>query len=310
MKKLTIFGLFLALSSVLGCAPDFDPGSRVLSFRVLGQQADAPFAHPGETVNITSLSYDPQGRSVNWAWAACVNPDSATVQGCLDRIAADTAVSGASPVLAQGLDLSDFSYTVPTDALTSLPEQARASAVVGVVSVACPGELSFSAGTNGVPFTCKDAGTGRTLDGEEYIVGMKKIQVHEADRNQNPEIAAVLFDGKAWPETEIKTVTPCDTEKNDYKLCANESKHTLSARPTADSIESGKTEFGDSFTEQVIIDYYATEGVFEYDVKIAADPDTGWAARKAASGQDLSLWMVLHDDRGGASWTERHVHVE
>ncbi len=69
-------------------------------------------------------------------------------------------------------------------------------------------------------------------------------------------------------------------------------------------------EFGVDFTEQVIIEYYATEGVFEYEVKIASDPQTGWAARKAASGKDLTLWMVVHDDRGGATWTQRHVHVE
>lgn len=24
---------------------------------------------------------------------------------------------------------------------------------------------------------------------------------------------------------------------------------------------------------------------------------------------DLTLWMVVHDDRGGATWAERHVHV-
>lgn len=310
--------LFTALSAcstvgLLGstsCAPEFDPVSRVVTFRVLAQQADVPFAKPGETVNITSLSYDPQGRTVNWAWAACVNPDEATVQGCLDEIASQSATSGVAPILAQGPGMSNFSYTVPSDALSSLPEQARSGAHVGVISIACPGDLSLDQSTIGLPFSCIESGTGRVMALDEYIVGMKRIQIRQSDRNQNPVIEQVTFDGAEWPEGEVKRVSACDTDGNDYKPCSEQSKHQISARPSAASTESGTTEFGQAFTEQVIIEYYATEGVFEYEVKIASSPETGWAARKAASGKDLTLWMVVHDDRGGATWAAREVHVE
>ena len=310
MKKLAIVGLFLGLSSMLGCAADFDPGSRVNTFRVMGQELDVPFAKPGETVNVSSLSFDPQGRTVTWAWGACVNPASSTVQGCLDEIAEDSAATGSSQILAQGPGLDTFSYTVPADVLSSLPEAARESALVGVLSIACPGDLSFEQQSNELPFACKEAGTGRVLALDEYVVGLKRIQVRSTDRNQNPQIEQVLFDGQDWPEDEVKEVTACDTTGNDYKVCDAKSQHKIGARPTAASVESGRTEFGVDFTEQVIIEYYATEGVFEHDVKIAAEPETGWAARKAASGRDLTLWMVLHDDRGGATWVERHVHVQ
>ena len=316
MKTRAIFGLLPSVLGALGllssaaCSPDFDPVSRVVSFRVLAQQTDVPFAKPGETVNITSLSYDPQGRTINWAWAACVNPDESTVQGCLDKIAADSATSGAAPILAQGAELSTFSYTVPADALSSLPENARSGAHVGVLSIACPGDLSLDQGSNNLPFSCKESGTGRAFALDEYVVGMKRIQVRQSDRNQNPVIDQVTFDGAAWPEGEIKTVTACDTDGNEYKPCAGESKHQISARPSAASTESGTTEFGVAFTEQVIIEYYATDGVFEYEIKIASSPNTGWAARKAASGKDLTLWMVVHDDRGGATWAQRQVHVQ
>jgi hypothetical protein len=316
MNKQSILDLVLsalgavALLGTAGCAPEFDPVSRVVTLRVLAQEADVPFAKPGETVNISSLSYDPQGRAVTWAWAACVNPDESTVQGCLNEIGADTAQTGASPVLAQGPGLSDFSYTVPEDALSSLPEQAREGAHVGVLSIACPGELSLDQGSNNLPFSCKEAGTGRTFGLDEYIVGMKRIQVRQTDRNQNPVIERVTFDGADWPEGELKTVSACDTDGNDYKPCSDSSKHEISVRPTAASTERGSTEFGLAFSEQVIIEYYATDGVWEYEVKIASSPDTGWAARKAASGKDLTLWMVVHDDRGGASWAERQVHVQ
>jgi hypothetical protein len=310
MKQLAIVGFLLGLSSMLGCAPDFDPASRVNSFRVLAQQADVPFAKPGETVNITSLSYDPQGRTVTWAWGACVNPESSTVEGCLTKMSADADSSGSSPILAQGPDLTSFSYTVPADTIDSLPDAGKASAMIGVASIACPGDLSFEQASNGLPFSCKEAGTGRVFGLDEYIVGLKRIQVRSTDRNQNPQIQQVLFDGQEWPEDEVKNVIACDTDKNDYSVCADNTKHQVGARPTADSVESGQTEFGVDFTEQVIIEYYATEGVFENEIKIAAEPETGWAARKVASGKDLTLWMVVHDDRGGATWAERHVHVQ
>jgi hypothetical protein len=310
MKKLATIGFFLSLVSMLGCAAEFDPGSRVDSYRVLAQQTDVPFAQPGETVNVSSLSFDPQGRSVTWAWGVCVNPDASTVEGCMNEIAEGAAATGSTGILAQGPGLSSFSYTVPADAISSLPEKAKGSAMVGILSIACPGDLSFEQASSTLPFSCKEAGTGRVFGLDEFIVGLKRVQVRATDRNKNPQIEQVLFDGADWPESEVKQVIACDTDNNDYKPCAEETKHAISARPTADSVESGRSEFGIDFSEQVIIQYFSTAGTFEDEVKIAEDPETHFVARKADSGKDLTLWMVVHDDRGGATWTERHVHVQ
>ena len=310
MKKSLFAGLLLSFWGSFGCGADFDPGSRVTSFRVLAMQADAPFAKPGETVNLSSLSYDPQGRTVNWAWAVCVNPSASTVEGCFEKLAEDTAASGNSPIAAQGAGMDTFSVTVPDDALSSLPAAARSSALVGVLSVACPGDLTFDAAAQTVPFHCKDADTQRELALDEYVIGLKRIAVRSSERNQNPNIESVTMDDKPWPEDEVKPVTACDTSNNDYATCSGLSKHQVAAHVSADSVESGTGEDGVPFTEQVIIEYYATEGTFEHEVKISADPQTGWIARKADSGKDLTLWFVVHDDRGGQTWTQRMVHVQ
>lgn len=74
-----------------------------------------------------------------------------------------------------------------------------------------------------------------------------------------------------------------------------------------DSVESGTTEFRASFSEQVQVENYATEGVFENAVKLAESPETGWAARGKASGEELRISFVVHDDRGGVSWGARAV---
>jgi hypothetical protein len=310
MKTAPIFAILLAAAASLGCGTDFDPGSRVTSLRVLAQQADTPFAKPGETVNISSLSYDPEGRTVNWAWAVCVNPKASTVDGCLSKVAMDAASSGQSPIAAQGAGLDTFSVTIPGDALTSLPDAAKPAALVGIISVACPGDLTLAAGASGLPFRCSETATGRELGLDEFIVGMKRISVRSTDRNQNPSIAQITFDGADWPEDDVKAVTPCDRDDNVYAKCASDTQHKLAAHVSSSSFESGQTEFGVAFSEQVVIEYYATEGIFENDIKIAADPENGWVARKSASGQDLTLWFVAHDDRGGATWATRQVHVQ
>src|SRR3954470_19876999 len=91
MKSTTFshkLGLIAGLPLLLaGCDAALEPGTKVDSFRVLAERVDQPFARPGETVQLSSLSFDPEGRDVTWAWASCVNPRSSDLQGCFDRIA-------------------------------------------------------------------------------------------------------------------------------------------------------------------------------------------------------------------------------
>src|SRR5688572_3714557 len=100
MKTTPIHTFALLPLLLLGCDEALEPGSKVDSFRVLAEQADLPYAHPGETVQLTSLSHDPEGRSINWAWASCVNPASSNLEGCLAKIAENP--DPASAVFALG----------------------------------------------------------------------------------------------------------------------------------------------------------------------------------------------------------------
>lgn len=302
-------GLIAALSLPFstGCDSAPEPGAKVDSFRVLAEQVDLPYAHPGETVQLSSLSFDPEQRPVTWAWASCVNPDSSDLDGCLAKIYASPDPTGA--VFAMGADTSTAALTVPGDAISSLPSAARGAATIGVISVACPGDLSLDVGPGDLPFRCQEAGGGRDLRLDEFIVGFKRITVRETDRNQNPVISGVTFDGVDWPEDEIKTVGFCDATDFNYDLCPSKEKHQLAARLSPESFEHGKDELGRDFTEQVVIQHYATEGIFQFEVRTGQSPKNGWVARKRASGQTLTLWFVARDDRGGVAWTARQVTV-
>jgi hypothetical protein len=297
--------VLLPLLSV-GCADEVEPGTKVDSLRVLAQQADLPFAHPGESVQLRALSFDPRSRPLTWAWAHCVNPSESSLQGCVERIAESPDPAAAVFALGEGVDAPTL--PIPADVLTSLPVGARGGASVGVVSAACPGDLSLGQGPGGLPFICREAGNGRELPLDDFIVGIKRITVRETERNQNPQIERITFDGEDWAEGDIKEVGSCDQTDFNYDACPGE-QHQIAPHVSAASFEAGRDELGRDFGEQVVIQYYSTEGVFENEVKIGSEPKNGFVARKGASGQTLKLWFVARDNRGGVSWLERQIKV-
>lgn len=294
----------LSIASLAACGAPFDPGSRVTTERLLAVAADAPYARPGDTVKLQALAFDPAGRPTTFGWAFCVNPALSTPLGCLAELAAQAERTHVPPTIVVSPDPT-FTLTVPGDALSSLPPGGRPSASIGVLTIACPGVLTLTP-SYGLPYTC-EAG-GRALDTHEAILGMKRIFVRAKDVNANPAIAEVTWDGARWPEGEVKDVSACAEHTNIYEDCDGEA-HQIAAVAAAGVREVGTDENGTAFAEQVIVQYYATEGIFEHDVKTATAPATGWKARDDARGKAVTLWLVLRDDRGGVSWATRHIQV-
>lgn len=309
-RPFSSIGIMAAALALAACDEEFDPGSEITKLRVLAVQADSPFASPGESVHLEALSYDPEGRAITWAWAQCPDPASTSVEGCLANIAETTLETGEPPLLGMG---SESSIDLPIDAgaIERIPVEARSQAYVGVLSVACPGTLDLAAnGTSALlPFRCTEAGTGRELGLDEAVVGIKRVFLREAERNQNPVIEAIRFDGEDWAVDDIKEVDGCDIEDSAYDDCPGDVKHRIQAVVATASFETGTDELGRDFTEQLIVHQYTEAGIVEDEVRIASDSETGWVARASASGSELRLWFVARDDRGGVSWAERRVRV-
>jgi hypothetical protein len=133
--------------------------------------------------------------------------------------------------------------------------------------------------------------------------------VREHDRNANPAIAAITWNGAPWGEDEVREIGACRNDALQWTECEGGDLPTIGVQPAPGAFESGVDEFGTPFTEQVIVQYYVTQGAFEFDVRTGDAATTRWAARHAASGTDQSMWFVLRDDRGGSSWASRRVHV-
>jgi hypothetical protein len=298
--------LLAAVAATAGCGSDFAPGSRLAGTRVLAVQADQPYARPGEKVTLTALAVDTQGRALEWAWTTCVDPSSTSVGACFEKAGAD-ATEGSAPPFVIGSQ-SSAAVDIPADALSRLPEVGRGSAYVGAVIVTCPGHIDLLAKTGDIPLSCVD-GSGRALALDEFEIGVKRIFVRAQDRNANPEIASVTWDGAPWAEGDVKEVSPCaSTDENRYDRCDGE-KHTLAAHVTEASFERGTDELGAPFVENLVVQHYATEGIFEYDARIANAPETGWVARAEASGRTVAITFVARDNRGGVVWTNRQVRV-
>ena len=288
-----------ALGFAQGCGGDFDPGSRVTDLRVLAVRADAPYAVPGQNVHLEALVVDPRDRELNWAWGLCINPASSTAPGCVAALDASTVIIESGR--------STFDFALPDDVITSVPAAAEAHASVGAVVVVCPGALSRQGGS--IPFQCVDPAEGRALETDAFVVGVKRIFARTADKNENPVIAEVRWDGADWPEAEVKDVVPCDESGNDYGACTANEQHLITVNVPEASTESGVDSFGAAFREQLVVQYYATEGIFEHDVRLSSDTATGWVARRPAAGRTVQMWFVVRDDRGGVAWEERQVRV-
>ena len=77
--------------------------------------------------------------------------------------------------------------------------------------------------------------------------------MRETERNQNPAITGVTFDGANWPADEVKNVGFCNADDFLYGPCPADEKHQSAAVASPASFESGKDELGRDFTEQLVI---------------------------------------------------------
>jgi hypothetical protein len=285
-----------------GCGADFEPGSRVHDVRLLALRADRPFARPGERVELELLVGNPRERALQWAKSTCTLPTASTLDACLSAL--DGPLEPFDPDVPGAL-----SVDVPEDALDGLSDAARPSALIGVVVVACPGQLADGE-TGGVPIACRDQ-HGRVLPIGELPVGIKRVFLRARDRNAAPRIMRVLFDGEEWPEDEPRRVAACASRGYEIDDCPQSTRHGLSVQ--TEPAERGRDELGAAFREQIVVQFYASSAVLRDEVRIAGEADNAFAFQpdSATGGDDPSatLWLVARDDRGGVDWATRTVQL-
>jgi hypothetical protein len=288
---------------VLACeATGFEPEYLVDTLRVLAVQADNPFTVPGQTVNLTTLWADPlgNGRTINWAWGTCLNPGGTQITDC----------SAALQTLTLGTD--SLQVTVPANALDGVPPSAPIGEY-GIIFAACAGTITLAFNpVNGAPVTCKD-GTGAIVGRDGFIWGGTRLIVVQGFTNANPVIDKVFIDGAEWAPDFVWPIQPCTA--TDPTQCPTSAQHNLSYTATPDSAETYLSPTG-SATEELVGWFYITQGTLTAgyalpdanDAGVPSSPPTfemSFAPTQSDLTHPVHLWLVMRDNRGGITFTDR-----
>lgn len=335
----TILGLGL-----LGCGVEFDPSSEVKTLRVLGVQKSAPYAAPGEKVEMSMLWHDgsPDApRPVQIAWfSGCYNPPGDLFLGCVEQLAANASSGGGggSFGLPPGFEVGTgdrFSFTMPGDVISSRPPPAAPLPPYGlgfVFFAVCAGELgpAPAASQDQFPVACYDGG-GKPLGPNDFIAGYSAVYAYDTLRNQNPIISGFRFNGvDVTPScvglaclTAPVNAPDCAAGAPCIDPCADDGEDSCPKYPIKPIIERESAEpdevsaiaFGRDVSEQVWVRYYVDRGSLKSEVRLVNDALKGWnddhgtEFRAPKKSGTLSIWAVVQDNRGGQEWVRLEVGV-
>jgi hypothetical protein len=314
-----IGGVFAVVLPFLAaaCGSDFVPSTQVDGVRILATRADNPYARPGETVSLEVLATDgraDQTRPLNiyWVKTICENPQGDLYYACFDQLRAQPGVD-LGPTLASG---PKFSFDVPADALSAHPPS-RSGPPYGflvVFNIACAGHVEATvpdpSHPQAPPLACFDDNHVE-LGPDEWVFGFERVYVYDGLRNHNPQIDSVSWNGDAVDPAAGITLDHCTSSKvTDCPKTTLDVSVPQSSQETVGPIAPG----GDPEGEQIWVDWYASEGRVEDEARLLYDPKAGRLPSTSTNFQaslnpgDATLWAVVHDSRGGVTWTAIPLH--
>jgi hypothetical protein len=316
--------VLIAAVAASACGPDFDPPSLVKGVRILAARADQPYAKPGEMVTLRVLAVDGRREKtrpmrVFWLPEVCPNPPDDGYWQCYPSFG-ERLPRGVD--LASTLALGDtFAFTMPADVIATAPRRPGASEPFGTVFafvVACAGQLEYlpldpnTQSASATPFGCFDE-AHRALGADDFAFGFKRVFAFADRRNANPEVAALTYGAGTVDATAGLTMAHC-TATNE-KDCTAVSVDVRVPDSSWELDPGNVGADGSPAHEAIWVDYYATGGAFAKDTELLFDAYVG---RVGAAGDGFdaplargpgTLWAVVHDNRGGASWIALPLNV-
>lgn len=234
------------------------------------------------------------------------------------------AASGGNPFasIPTGVDLAPFlpqgptfSFKMPDNAVKAR-EGSDPYGLAIVFSVLCAGRVEFAprdaaGGAQQVPVLCSDE-DGKKLPPSDYVIGISRVYAYAERVNENPVIESVTFEGKDVVPAQGITVERCTAAKE--KDCK---ENKIGVRVSDSSWEWNPSEVtrDGELREQIWVAYYSDIGTFDSEARLLFDTREGrisdsdvkfFASKDVADG---TLWAVVHDNRGGASWSVLPLHV-
>jgi hypothetical protein len=332
-----------AVLALAGCGAEFDPPSQIKTLRVLAVQKDQPYAKPGENVQMRMLWHDGSKKAPRpvqvWWFAGCYDPPGDLYQGCFESFAGFDPSAGSLPPgfkLGQG---DRFDFDMPDTVITRRPPPSDPRqppyGLAYVFFALCAGTLGPAPqGSDGptFPIACYDADQ-QPLGGDDFVAGYSAVYAFDEYRNENPimdakftvgglEFAASCV-GDACLDTPVQDTFECDKDPC-IALCNDDGTQDCPDHHIKPSIDRASAEvdqvsldaYGEKFEEQMWVNYYVTRGGLKSEIRLLNDATAGWnddygtEFRAPKKTGVVSLWAVVHDNRGGVNWVRRDVLIK
>lgn len=336
------FALVGVLSAIaLGCGAEFDPPSEIKTLRVLAVQKSAPYAKPGEKVDLQMLWHDgskqaPRPVQVGW-FSGCFNPPGDLYAGCFAQFAGAAPPGPGGP---PGFDLGmgdRFSFTLPADVISSRPPPADPKqppyGLSFVFFAACAGKLGPPPEGKAVAFPLACYGPDDELLGaDDFVAGYTAVYAFEQYRNQNALVTGFRVNGEdakgscidgACIDTPLAQALDCDTVPC-ISACSDDGDADcpeISIGPVIDPASAEVDQisvdaYGKKYSEQMWVNYYVDRGSLKSELRLLNDATAGWngdygtklfAPKKPGP---MTVWAVVHDNRGGSAWVRQQLLVQ
>ncbi len=294
MKRLYVLPLLLAACG----GQQLAQGYEIDRLRILAVRAEPAEPGPGDVVTFEALVVHPDLAIESVVWFGCLAVDAGTY-GCEldedlfeefedldpdnppsdDELAdlyerlVEAGLLGVEPGFAP-------TYTVPDDLLDTLTEEQRAEGMnlmLTVTATVAPTDRDFD----------------DTLDAE---IGFKRVPISLGETpNQNPDIASLSLDGQELLDDTVLEVERCAC----YDLEAN-----LTAESIEDYVYVNSDQVSEDRTEEPYFTWYMTAGT--PDIPFSLHP-YGITWQASTSEDEVSLWVVVRDRRGGMGWREQRL---
>ncbi len=321
MKNLTVKTILSLSIFGIACSEPMDAFNEVNKFRVLSVKADPPSLAEGETSEISSLLYVPEESaeqvSYNWSWCpiAAIDGKCLLSEDVFKKLAEELIRQNGNDQAADALSDFPISFSLGTNPTASFLYALPAQFLTQV----CNELVSQEGFPKQIQLNCEDK-----LDviiifeatlGEETVSAVKNIPLYldsaRAD-NENPIIENIVVSDSTGKNLTLDDELPSVFRGETYNIEASVKESESQVFFNKDS--------KDELREFLFITWYAEGGEFEYmrttylyeEVSINTLRNNSWYVPKKADfpNNEIGLFLVLQDDRGGVSWLERRFAVK
>jgi hypothetical protein len=281
-----------------------------------------------------------------WLPVVCMNPPNDAYYACFSAFADALRVSGAdggadaaiavdagAPApgsLPTGVDLArflptgpSFQFTMRPDAVVKNPTPPRPTpyGLAIVFNIACAGHIELlpldRGNVQSAPFGCFDAQRNQ-LGPNDYVFGFFRVYAYDQITNANPVIDHVEVEGQSvdvtkgfqtphcsastCPTIHIGPVVPASSQEVDLDAHGNPFKDAN----------------GNPRKEEIWADFFTSVGLLNEETRLLYNPTTGLVGSPSVTDAqflppheagDGFIWIIVHDNRGGATWVTVPVHV-